>query len=336
MNTFSPAASDAAPVDNRVLLEAAQWFSVLRSDASSDEDRVRWQAWLGRPGSAQRQAWQRVEAISSRFAGVADAPPARQVLHSSAPTRRQVLRALAVVGGTGALAWMGAHTQGWQALQADYSTGTGEIREIMLADGTRVWLNTASAIDVRYSEYERRVLLLHGEVRVVTAQAERGVMADARRFFVETAHGQLQPLGTRFTVRQQAADTLLAVDEGSVQVRPHMAGAQLRIVEAGFQARFSASGVSEPQPLAGVQHGWTQGLLVADDMRLDDFLGELARYRRGHLGCDPAIASMRLLGVYSVSDTDHALASLARTVPVRIRQITPWWVDVLPARPSAG
>ena len=47
----------------------------------------------------------------------------------------------------------------WQqapALLADYHTGVGERRVITLADGTRVTLNSASALDVAFDEHERQ------------------------------------------------------------------------------------------------------------------------------------------------------------------------------------
>ena len=63
-------------------------------------------------------------------------------------------------------------------------------------------------------------------------------------------------------------------------------------------------------------------------MPLADLVAELARYRRGVLRCDPAVAHLRASGLYSLRDTDRALDSLARALPVRVRRLSPWWVTV--------
>jgi transmembrane sensor len=77
-----------------------------------------------------------------------------------------------------------------QAWVADYRTAIGEQREIILADGTRLWLNTASAINVYFNARERRIQLVTGEIFIATAKDTR------RPFQVDTAQGQLRALGT--------------------------------------------------------------------------------------------------------------------------------------------
>ena len=71
-------------------------------------------------------------------------------------------------------------------------------------------------------------------------------------------------------------------------------------------------------------------MLVADDMRLGDFLAELSRYRSGHLGWDPAVAELRLVGAFPLGDTDRILASLEESLPLRVRRTLSWWVSVEP------
>lgn len=80
---------------------------------------------------------------------------------------------------------------------------------------------------------------------------------------------------------------------------------------------------------------WMRGLLVAERMRLEDFLATLARHRRGFIDCEPAIRELIVSGVYSLDDTDQTLAALARALPVRIETLTRYWVKVR-ARATAG
>jgi transmembrane sensor len=53
---------------------------------------------------------------------------------------------------------------------SDYHTGTGEIRDIRLADGSHVLLNTDSAVSVDYQAAKRQIILHHGQARFSVAQ----------------------------------------------------------------------------------------------------------------------------------------------------------------------
>ena len=77
---------------------------------------------------------------------------------------------------------------------------------------------------------------------------------------------------------------------------------------------------------------WLDGLIVTRNMRLGDFLAEVARYRPGFLSCAADIADLRLSGVFRLEDTDRLLAVLPQTLPVRLHQRTRWWVRA--ARPA--
>ena len=73
------------------------------------------------------------------------------------------------------------------------------------------------------------------------------------------------------------------------------------------------------------------GVLVARDMRLDEFVAEFDRQRHGVLRCDPAVAALRISGVFPLDDSERALAALARTLPVQVIYRTRWWVTLAPA-----
>ncbi|MEB3735955.1 hypothetical protein ULG90_04610 [Halopseudomonas pachastrellae] len=72
-------------------------------------------------------------------------------------------------------------------------------------------------------------------------------------------------------------------------------------------------------------------MLVVDNIALSDFVDELARYRQGLLGCDPAIASLRLSGVFQLDQPELLLDDLTGILPVRVIRRTRWWVRVVPA-----
>jgi transmembrane sensor len=87
-----------------------------------------------------------------------------------------------------------------------------------------------------------------------------------------------------------------------------------------------------PTPVNDTATAWTDGMLVASGMRLADFLAELSRHRPGYLGCDPAIAGLRVSGTYPLADTDRILDTLRTTLPVEIHFRTRYWVTVRGAK----
>ncbi|WP_409076730.1 FecR domain-containing protein [Paraburkholderia sp. BL23I1N1] len=207
-------------------------------------------------------------------------------------------------------------------------TAVGERRTVTLADGTRVTLNTDSAIDIGFSSTERRVRLIKGEIMIATGHGA----GEQRPFMVETAQGKLQPLGTRFAVRQQSALCRLDVFEGAVRISPRDAPGRTPVVRAGQRARFTRDDVSALEPISENDAAWTDGLIVASGTRLGDFVTELDRYRAGHLSCDPSVAGLRLSGTFPLADTDRVLDTVTRTLPVEVVFITRYWGTVRSSR----
>ncbi len=71
-------------------------------------------------------------------------------------------------------------------------------------------------------------------------------------------------------------------------------------------------------------------MISARNMRLDDFLSELGRYRHGVLRCSEAVAGLRVSGTYQVGDTDQVLALVAQALPVSVTYRSRYWVTVTP------
>lgn len=327
------AAVDAKPspaLSYLMLEEAAEWFALLRSGAATTQDRAVWQAWLD-TGVEQREAWHYIERISERFQSFQSADEQRaavaalQSTGAAAVGRRGVLGALAIAAGAGLLGWQargpllraGAPVL---ALLADHHTAVGEIRAIALADGTRVWLDTATALDVDYRVEQRRLRLLAGSVLIETAR-------DPRPFVVDTPHGQLKALGTRFAARLENHSTELAVGDGAVEVSAAR-GTTSRIVGAERQASFTTELIGPDAPLARARLAWANGVLLAEDIPLGALLRELGRYQRGHISVAPAVAELRVLGGYPLRDPERTLAMLAEVLPITVRHVLPWWISV--------
>lgn len=314
-------------IDARAAHEAAHWMMRLQGgelDAAAQQGLARWRA--AHPD--HETAWQRAEQVCRTF-GMLPPPLAMPVLdRPAAAPRRAILKTLAVLIVAGPAGWTMLRVAPWQAWTADLRTATGEIRHFPLVDGSGLSLNTASAADIVFSDALRLVQLRSGELHVATSTDALG-----RPFIVRTSNGSIRALGTRFTVRQEnrllGARTHVAVSQGAVEVRP--AAGRPVIVQAGWQASFDEAAASAPQTLAPHASAWTKGLLYADDTPLAEVLAQLSRYRHGVLRCDPAVARLRVSGVYQLHDTDQLLSLLQASLPIRVQRHSRWWIAVGPA-----
>lgn len=324
MEQLMPDAATEAALDPAIVLRASEWMARLWSDSASEEDRAACASWRAE-SSLHELAWQRLQAFEDKLYQV-PREVARHTLSESAPAaylnRRSALQVLSLLMTAGGLAYAVRGTETWQIATASYSSAR-EIREITLADGSRVVLAPASAIDLRFNEQERLLILRAGEILVTTASDP-----SQRPFRVQSRHGLVRALGTRFTLRQDAHITAVAVFEGKVELRPAHAPHQPVLIETGQGASFSAAEVQPSLPVAESAAAWARGLLLADNMRLDELIAELAPYRSGLLRCDLAVAHLKVSGVFSLRDTDRALQNLVLGLPVKLVSRTRYWITV--------
>lgn len=321
-------------VDHATLQKAADWYVQLAGQPDDHELHQAWQQWHEH-NEAHRQAWVFVERVSQRFSplydDVEDAAQTFDQLRLQGITRRRALRGVASISGLGLLGLLG-----WRPLlrepllawQADLRSTTGEIVEQRLSDGTRLWLSSSSALDVRVDDHQRTLRLYRGEVLIITS-------SDTRPLVLYTAQGSLQPLGARFSVRLDGNDTQLSVFQGRMLARCVGSTAQQEVV-AGFGLRFDGNSFGALSPVSPAREAWSRGLLLAEDIELSRFVAELGRYRRGYLGLDPALRHLKIMGSFPLQDTDQALAMLERTLPVKVHRRLPWWVTIEPLEFAAG
>lgn len=323
MSTSPPGSQDNA-LDAALLGEAAEWVMALHFGHPAKPDHQAFEHWR-QQSAAHARAWEKAETVLSTFEQV-PADIGRRAVQALQPGARrrtlQMLGALLVVAPAGWVAWKQAP---WRHWTADAVTARGERKSLELADGTRLVLNTESAVEIAFSPIERRIRLLAGEILIAT---HTDPSPTYRPFLVLTPQGSVQALGTRFSVRRLDEASRVAVFEHAVRIRTR-AGAG-RAVHAGQQVDFSVERVEHPEAVADTAGLWERGMLLATNMRLADVIAELARYRSGVLRCDALVADLRVSGALSLADTDAALALLERTLPVRVERTARYWVTVSP------
>ncbi|MEC5398554.1 FecR family protein [Uliginosibacterium sp. H1] len=337
--------------DDDIAQCAADWIVHLSSDDPAERDAAR----------AGFEAWKRADprhaaaaAGMERFVdqarslrrnapadpAEADASAARAaldtVLDAGARRSRELARTRRITGLLGflvvlvAAAALTLHAVPPAALLsgllADARTATGEQRSQVLADGTRLTLGSASAVDFSFSPGLRQVTLLKGEILVQVASDP------SRPFVVDTADGRIRALGTRFIVRREAGWTRLTMLESRTAASASGGDPSGITVTAGQQARLSASGV---ELLDAINPGLTEDAflrqrLLVQGRTLPEVLDELARHRSGLIRYDRAqIEGIRVSAVLPLDDTDRALQLLVTSFPqLRVRSLTPWLVLV--------
>jgi transmembrane sensor len=323
-----PPGAEAA-LDPHVLEQAAEWLLRLGERDASDADRAACRHWCDQHPDHAR-AWARAERLRELIA-VVPAALARPVLER--PARADRRAAVKRLGGLLVLApgaWLGWRLWERSHGEAILRTAVGERRRSSLADASTVDLDTDSALEIAFDPRQRLLRLQRGQVLVATAADPQ---RPPRAFRVATRHGCLQALGTRFNVRVGADATRVDVLDGAVRAQPAAAGALACRVEAGQTLRFDARRCGAVAATGSGVATWTQGMFSADALPLSELLDALARYRRGVLRCDPAIAALPVSGAFPLDDSERSLAMLAATYPVAIeRRADGWWTTVVARR----
>lgn len=306
------------PAHSTLEQEAATWFARLRGERVSAEDRARFAAWLNQSPD-HRRAYEEIAAFWNH-------PNLREVL-ATTPLSRPVSRrpgwrvGLVLAAGLALLAVIYRPVV-LNCLDADICTTIGETRVSTLADGSRVLLNTDSALRVRYGPRERRVELARGEAYFEVQPNPQ------QPFVVVGAHSETRVKGTRFTVRIGAERDSVTVIGGVVEVSG--AGRTAPLLRQNDHVGVDASGPGRVDTVqATLTTAWIKGNAVFDNAPLTEVIAELGRYRRGAvIFAKPALKSLRVGGHFDLGDTDRALDSLEQTLPIRVHRIGAWLVII--------
>ena len=316
-----------------MLEAAADWHACQREpepDAGLAAARkADFEQWLAAdPRHAQAYArierlWVKLEAPLAELArsGPATKPggQGRRWLARLLPGPAWAAASLAIVLGVGALQFDNVVT----GLRSDHMTAVGERAPLALDDGSRVTLNTDSAIAVDMSPERRQVRLLRGE-------AWFDVAPDATRpFVVATEAGRIRVTGTSFGVRLDDNAALVALTEGKLALRTDDGDtAPALMLTPGHRARLSPRGAFGPMALnRTAATAWLRGRIVFFDTTLPDVVAELNRYRTGRIVIlGRGLDNLTVSGVFATDNPDAGLDAIASTLPVQVTRLTDFFV----------
>jgi transmembrane sensor len=324
---------------------AIGWYARQRSGALSEEDAARFATWL-KDDPAHVAAWKEVELLWERVGGVRDDPAIlalRETARQQLESRRSSSRKWGIAAGLAAsiilstAAWWrvkdsifsGADRAGLSLVRYA-STEVGERSTLVLPDGSKVTLNTASAVRAEYSEHLRRVTLIRGE-------AFFNVAKDAARPFVVSARSlEVQAVGTAFDVRLQLRELRIALVEGQVRVLASESPTAANSTEApgpvtlvaGTALVVSNNGAQRIEPEDALHAtSWLSGKLIFDEERLADVVAEMNQYSQQKLEiANPSLGERKVSGVFEASDgaslakalQDYGIAQVTEHSPMTI------------------
>lgn len=309
-----------APSDETrdVARAAAQWLALLESGEATDDDHTRLQHWRS-SDHRHENAWQKIQLLRRRFSGLPSAL-AMATLDRPDPARRAALKRALGLAALVPAAWLISRQLPLDAWRADLHTGTGEHSQLQLADGSSLQLNTDSAVNIDL--VARQLTLVRGEM-ALKVPGDSALMINA-------PYGRISVSRSEVCLRLSERECRVSVVSGAVQLQP-LHGPAL-ILNQGQQVSLQASGAGRVAAFDALMPGWREGVLMAQNQPLGDFLRELSRYRSGLLRWDPALESLRITGSFRLDNTDQILSLLAASLPIDVHTRTRFWVSLVPRK----
>ncbi len=222
----------------------------------------------------------------------------------------------------------------------NFESALGEIRHITLDDGSRLTLNTNSAVSAEFGHDRRLIRMLRGEAFFEV------VKDPARPFLVAGPFAVVRTVGTAYGVNLHDAETMkVEVASGRVAIEsppsrlvealqsvtggwPQGGDASPPLVDAGHTATIRLPATSrtimvdiEPVDAQALTRSlaWRDGQLAFEGTSLPEAAAEFARYSRRRLVVAPELAHRHVSGLFAADDVDGFARAAALSLGARVR-----------------
>jgi len=298
--------------------EAASWLARLQSDRDPDIE-SKFQRWRD-ADPRHAAAFDRVkqsygQAGLLRHSPLARSSQLRPIIRKQEWTPLHALAAAAaivILVPAGVMLFRGSPLfGGTEAVML--MTNVGEIKQVDLADGSKVTLDTATKVEVEISRSRRSARLKHGRARFEIAQT-------SAPFVVETA-------STTVTARQGVIDVEQGAQQDRVQVLAGAAdvrGAAQRetsplTLGVGERATVRSDGSGE-KSVAAPAPDWTRGMLQFDGTPLAEAVALANRYSERQIILADDLDRLRVTGAFRAGDTAGLAKGLAAAFSLSLQQ----------------
>jgi transmembrane sensor len=330
--------------------EAATWTWRLDSGALTPEDQRAFETWLRQDPRHRRvmeelsKVWGAMDQLaaskfSDRHNAIGDGQSDHPVIRARRPTRRQgwwFAAAAAITVCVIGTAWL-QHGRELQTL----STAVGQQRNVTLADGSIVALNTNTIVETDLSRKVRQIYLRKGEAHFQVAHDR------SRPFLVHAGDAVVRAVGTEFEVRlREDRHVDVLVNEGQVEVQATpiadatpsqpIRAATVRALSAG--QRLSTATLDIAVVPVGAQQlsselAWREGAIVFDGESLAAAVVEIGRYTDSRIVISNAsVGALRVGGRFRTDDVQGFFDGLQAALPVVVRRTPDGLVYIDPRR----
>jgi transmembrane sensor len=340
----SPQTTNHNPVAPERLAEAGVWISRLHGGNRTRADEIGLKRWL-------REDPENVRAFEIATEVWDDAENLRQFVPLKPKFLQRPRSSMAPIFAAAAMASvlliLGAVL--WFQNLGVITTGVGEQRQLVLEDGTRVFLNTDTRLVVKYSGEARRVELRRGEALFNVAKRPDWP------FIVTAGDRQVRALGTSFVVRKEDRQLAVMLVEGKVVVSPvvedQRSAAEPALAQQPAQSNGSAApsvdtqtstpersdvftltpgqrltfGAGSPAkldtPSVEKATAWRRGQVILDDTPLRAAADEMNRYNATKLIVGEDVPTDLLVsGLFQAGDSIHFANAVAHAYNLNVQE----------------
>ncbi|MCL4511859.1 MAG: FecR domain-containing protein [Bacteroidetes bacterium] len=202
----------------------------------------------------------------------------------------------------------------------EFSTGRGEQMQLILADGSKVTLNSLTTIRFSRSFGKKsREIQLEGEAYFVVAH-------DRLPFVVRTKSGTIEDISTEFNVKTWPGDkeTEVVVAEGKVILINGTVTENMGVVvRAGQMSKVGMNNVPLPPVRVNLHNelAWLDGSLVFDETPLRRVIADLERkYPFSFVVSDSSLLSRKLTASFKNEPFDEILKAVALSLNMQYKK----------------
>lgn len=197
-----------------------------------------------------------------------------------------------------------------------YSTTNDEIKEVVLSDGSHVWLNENSNLEVsRAFNKRQRKVILRGEAYFEVARNKEKV------FKAIAGKTTTKVLGTSFNLRADEYDNAqLIVNSGKVIFYKKYSLKERKIYTAGHKGEYlsSANQVSKLDNNNINYLSWKTGVLTFSNAPLDNVCKALTSHYKVSVESTIENPGLSLTGSFHDEDLEDILSTIAITLDIKI------------------
>lgn len=317
---------------------ASSWVAKLERGLSSEEN-AELKLWLNESETNKAAflrlvtLWDKMESLS-KLSDLFEHHPAKQdskkALFVSIAASVVVVCTLMLGAFHQSNFFIGSPEQQIIVFQNSYSTSVGEQATVYLQDKTELQLNTNSAVKVTYTDKQRVIELVKGELYVDVAHNKQKPLS------VYAVGTVFQAVGTAFNIEMTGNNVELLVTDGRVLVSELGELPETGIKEGEIRLSSDALSVSKGEKVNldekskvrdltvgeinefSADLAWQQGQLIFRGEKLVNAMKEVSRYTDSRFEfASDEIRHLQIAGLFKIDDINGLLKSLEYNFDVK-------------------